>query len=174
MLLLGNLAAFVGCTIMVLTGLIKEKKKVLVGQCVQFSFMALGNILLGAVSGCVSNVIGFFRNLVFARTSGSRGLKIVFIVVQLILTWLTWNGSAMECLPILATVAFTWCLDTKSDILFKGVNGGGQILWAIYDFYYCNYAGFAFDILSVVSNLIGIILIRRDRKKARGGDNSDS
>lgn len=161
-LIIGNTLAFLGCILMVLTGVIKRKDRVLYLQCVQFALMAGGNLVLGAIAGVVANSVSIIRNLIFAKTDGTKSLKILFIVVQTALTLLTGDASVLQWLPVLATVALTWALDTKNIILFKAVNIFGLIMWVIYDWNYRNYVGFSFDILSVLSNFTGIFMIRKD------------
>jgi len=163
MVLLGNFAAFVGCVIMVAIGFIKKKERILTAQCVQFGFLALGNLALGATAGFISGIVGIVRNLVFTKTKGSTRLKLVFIAVQLILTAFTWNGQLIEWIPVLATVLFTWFLDTKSDMLFKLVIIAGQAMWTCYDWFYLNYVAFVFDLLTIGSNLIGMLIIRKSK-----------
>ncbi len=160
-LLIGNALAFLGCILMVLTGVIKKKENVLYVQCVQFSLMGGGNFVLGAYSGVVANVLSIVRNLIFAKTGGTTWLKIVFIVIQVALTLITGDGSWLVWLPVIATVIFTWALDTKNIVIFKLANAIGQVMWMIYDLNYQNYAGFAFDIMAILSTLWGIYLVRK-------------
>ncbi len=161
MSMIGNLAAFVGCVLMVAIGFIKKKEHILTVQCAQFAFLGIGNLALGAISGLISNVFSILRNLVFARVRGTMGLKLVFIAIQVALTLWTGVGEPIEWLPVIAAVIFTWSLDAKSDILFKVAIIAGQGLWMFYDWHYSNYVAFAFDILTMLSNLVGILLIWR-------------
>ena len=161
MLLLGNIAAFVGCVIMVCIGLVKKKEHILTYQCVQFAFMGLGNLALGAGAGLISNVVSILRNLVFARVKSTTGLKLGFIVVQAALTLIIGGPAWIEWLPVIAVVVYTWFLDTKSDMAFKFLILGTQVLWLIYDFYYRNYVAFTFDILTMISTVIGMLRIKK-------------
>lgn len=163
MILLGNFLSLFGCCMMVAIGLVKKKEKVLVYQCVQFTFMGLGNLVLGAVSGTVANLVGIVRNLVFAKTKGGTALKLLFIAIQVAFTAAGWNGRAIEVLPILATVLFVAFLDTKSDLTFKAVNMACMVLWATYDWTYHNYVAFTCDILTIVSS--GVALVGLVKKK---------
>lgn len=163
MLILGNVLSLFGCAIMVAIGLVKKKEKILLYQCVQYSFMGLGNLVLGAMSGTISNLLGIARNLVFARTKGSWWLKALFILIQLAMTAASWNGRAIEVLPILATVVFVLFLDTKSDILFKAINIAAMVMWVIYDFCYGNYVAFTFDILTIVSSFLALHSLRKGK-----------
>ena len=58
MILLGNIVAFSGCIIMVLIGFVKEKKKILLLQCVQSAFMGTGNLLLGGIVPQLDGLLG--------------------------------------------------------------------------------------------------------------------
>ncbi len=49
-ILIGNIISFAGAIIMVLIGLIKERKKILSAQIAQFALMGLGNLVLGGVT----------------------------------------------------------------------------------------------------------------------------
>lgn len=161
---LGNAASFIGCAIMVLIGFIKEKKRILAVQMVQFSFQTVGHLLLGATSGFVAGIVSILRNLVFARTGGMRFWKIVFVTLQVVLTFAAGWPGVISLLPLAAGILFTWFLDTKSEVVLKTVIILTQVLWGIYDFHYRNIAGFAFDILTVLSTVAGIALILKDKE----------
>lgn len=47
--LIANIISFVGAVIMVISGLLKTKRTILIAQNVQFSIQAVGNIMLGAI-----------------------------------------------------------------------------------------------------------------------------
>jgi len=164
MLLLGNITAFIGCVIMVGIGLVKKKEHILAAQCVQFAFMGLGNLALGATAGFISNVVSIVRNLVFAKVKSTTTLKLLFIAVQAWLTVLIGGTALIEWLPVIAVVAYTWFLDIKNPIAFKGLIIGTQVLWTVYDLYYRNYVAFVFDILTMVSTVIGIFRIKKEKR----------
>jgi len=163
LLLLGNIAAFIGCMIMVGIGLVKKKEHILTAQCVQFAFMGLGNLALGAGAGFISNVVSIVRNLVFARVKNTASLKLLFIAVQAWLTVLIGGTALIEWLPVIAVVVYTWFLDIKNPIAFKLLIIGTQILWTVYDLYYRNYVAFTFDILTMISTVLGIIRIKHTK-----------
>lgn len=160
--LIGNLFSLIGCSLMVLSGLIKEKKNILTVQCIQFTFMGLANLTLGAFSGLIANIISLARNVVFTKRDTSFILKIIFILLQVILSikkemlWVDW-------LPVIACVTFTWIIDTPSEITLKKVTLFCLICWVIYDFSYLNYVGFSFDLFSIASNIIGIWIIKKEQ-----------
>lgn len=163
LVLIGNIFSFLGCLLMVLSGLIKEKKNILTVQCIQFTFMGLANMTLGAFSGLIANIISLARNVVFTQRDTSLKLKILFIFLQVILSlkkemvWVDW-------LPVIACVTFTWMIDTPSEITLKKITLFCLVCWVIYDFSYHNYVGFCFDLFSILSNIIGIGIIKKAQK----------
>lgn len=165
MIVLGNVVAMIGCILMVLVGFLRKKEQILTVQCFQFGFLAAGNLILGGVSGFISGVVSIVRNLVFARSGGSSNLKIAFIAIQTVLTFLTGWPGLLGCLPLISGIILTWFIDAKSDIQFKIALIAAQVTWVIYDWSYCNYVAFIFDIFTILSNLVGIVMIYRNCSK---------
>jgi len=163
--LIGNIISFVGCALMVYVGLIKEKRRILSVQCVQFCIQGAANLMLGGVNGFVANVVSILRNLAFARFRNTPWLKLLFIALQLLLSWKRLGTGPIEWLPLLASVIFTWFLDLKNEVHLKIVIIIAQVMWIIYDFVYMNYVSVTFDCFTVVSTIIGIFMILRDRKR---------
>ena len=159
--LIANIISFVGAVIMVISGLLKTKRTILIAQNVQFSIQAVGNIMLGGYSGAAINLISIVRNVFCVFVPFTWLWKIVFIALQVGLTiWV--NGLALiGLLPLAAACLFTVFLDTKNDVLLKAVLTVAQVMWAVYDLSIRNYAFFVFDILTILSNLIGIFLLIR-------------
>ncbi|MBP3685360.1 MAG: YgjV family protein [Oscillospiraceae bacterium] len=161
LLVIGNGVSMIGCLIMVGIGLLKKKSQILLAQSVQCAFMGLGNLLLGGVSGFISNIVSILRNLVFAKHNVTTALKLFFIALQVLLS-LKALGDGLICwLPILAAAVFTWFLDTKKESTLKIVIISTQIMWLIYDIYYRNYVASTFDVLTMGSNLIGFFMVRK-------------
>lgn len=167
MLFFGNLMSMVGCVLMVLIGFVRKKERVIWLQCFQFGFLGAGNLILGAASGFISGVVSILRNLIFPKVKGGIKLKILFIGIQLALTLLAGWAGPISLLPLGAGILFTWFIDTGSDVQLKLAIIAAQMMWAVYDFYYCNYVAFTFDILTVLSNLAGIVLLIKGRKNAK-------
>lgn len=162
-ILLGNLVSGIGCLIMVGIGLLRKKSHILIAQCVQCGFMGFGNLILGGVSGFIANIVTILRNLVFVKRPATTGLKIFFIVLQVLLSLNSLGGGLICWLPIFAAALFTWYLDTKSITKLKIVIIITQVMWLIYDIYYRNYIATAFDIMTMVSNLIGFFMVRKSK-----------
>ena len=163
MALFANILSLIGCGIMVAVGLIKDKNRILLIQCVQFVFQGAAHLMLGAVSGFVCCVVSIIRNLVFRAGKSGSLLKLGFILLQIVLTFSAGSFAPIELLPILATIVFTWFLDVKNPVHFKLVLISAQLMWLVYDFYYGNYVAAAFDVMTVGSTIGGIWLILKGK-----------
>lgn len=165
LIVLGNIIAFIGCAIMVAIGLIKSKKRVLMAQCVQFGVQSVANLILGAVSGAICGIVGIARNLLITRVKNVTLWKALFILIQMGLTFLFDGFGLMVWLPILSAMIFTWFIDVKNPVVFKLVIIVAQSIWIVYDLYYKNYAAMTFDVFTVLSNFVGILMISYGKKK---------
>ena len=159
LLLIGNAVSMVGCLIMVGIGFLKKKVHILIAQCVQCLFMGVGNLLLGGVSGFICNIVTILRNLVFVKFRNTTFLKVFFILLQLVLSWSSLNAGFISWLPLIAAALFTWCMDTRSEAKLKVCILCTQVLWLAYDLYYRNFVASAFDVMTMVSNLIGLYMV---------------
>ena len=159
LLLIGNAISMVGCLIMVFIGFLKKKNHILVAQCAQCMFMGVGNLVLGGISGFVCNIVTILRNIVFLRFRNTNLMKITFILLQFVLSIGTLSAGWISWLPIVSAALFTWCMDTKSEVRLKIIILCTQVMWLTYDLYYLNYVASAFDVMTMISNLIGLYLI---------------
>ena len=165
LVVMANMVSMAGCVLMVVIGFMQKRRSILLPQCVQFAILASANLMLGAMTGFISGAIGIVRNLVFLKWENTRLLKIVFVVVQLVLSLSVGIHSFIDWFPIISTVLFTWFLDVKSEVRLKLVIIAAQSLWLVYDLVYLNYVTAAFDALTITSNFIGIVMIMRAAKK---------
>jgi len=163
LLLIGNAVSMVGCMIMVGIGLLKKKNHILIAQCVQCLFMGMGNLVLGGVSGFICNIVTIIRNLVFVKFQNTTFLKVFFIFLQFVLSIGSLSTGFISWLPLIAAAIFTWCMDTKSAAKLKICILCTQVLWLTYDLHYQNYVASAFDVMTMVSNLIGLYMVCRKK-----------
>ena len=157
--LLGNIVALIGAALMVSTGFLKTKKQILAAQCFQYGVLSASNAILGAFTGITANVIGIARNLFCMKREFTVPWKLAFIAAQLALLF-AFNADG-GLLPAAATCVYTWFLDLKDERKLKLVIILTVLCWAVYDFLFRNYVTFAFDLGTVVSNLIGIFTLRK-------------
>ena len=163
-LLIGNAISMIGCLIMVLIGFLKKRTHILIAQSIQCVFMGVGNLVLGGVSGFVCNIVTILRNIVFLRFRNTAVMKIFFIALQFVLSIGTLSAGWVSWLPIVSAALFTWFMDTGSEAKLKIVILCTQVMWLTYDLYYLNYVASAFDVMTFLSNCIGLSMILKKRK----------
>ena len=163
-ILIGNLISGIGCVLMVAIGLLKKKSHILIAQSFQCGFMGVGNLILGGVSGFIANIVSIARNLVFVKCQTTVPLKVFFIFLQVLLSLGSLGDGWICWLPILASALFTWFLDTKRTDILKVVIITTQVMWLTYDIYYRNYVAVTFDVMTMLSNLIGFFMVRKNDK----------
>ena len=58
MIIIGNIISFTDAALMVAIGFIKTRKSILLTQCAMFGLMGTANIILGGMTGAISNLYG--------------------------------------------------------------------------------------------------------------------
>lgn len=164
-IIIGNIICLAGSAVMVIVGFLKGRKKILAGQCIQYLILGGGNLVLGGTSGAIADGVSIVRNLLSLKIEFNWLLKVLFIGLQVALTAIFNNAGFIGWLPPLAACIFTWCVDTKNEILLKLLIILAQAMWAIYDLYFKNFSTMAFDIATIGSNLVGIFMILRAKKE---------
>ena len=159
--LLGNLVSLVGAFLMIAIGLLKKKSQILIAQCAQFGIMGAGHAILGGFSGVVSNIVSILRNVICLKWAFTWPFKIIFIVLQILMTAAVKPVGIIGWLPAAAACLYTWFLDLKSERLLKLVMIIAQLFWIVYDFSIQNYTALAFDVFTVISNIVGIIMLKK-------------
>ena len=163
-ILLGNGVALLGAVLMAVIGLIRQRRHILLAQCVQFGIMGAANLILGGVSGFVSALISIGRNLLCLKWQLTVPVKLGVIFVQAVLALSINDDGFVGILPGLSACIFTWFLDTKDEVKLKGVIIIAQVCWLVYDLSIHNYVSFAFDILTILTNLVGIAMLARQKR----------
>lgn len=162
-IIIGNAIFFVGSLIMVAIGLIRSKQKILIAQCVQFTIMGVGQLILGGITGTITNIVSILRNIICVRVKFTLVYKLIFMGLQVALTLLVRPTSLLQWLPTVAALLYTWILDTKSEKVIKITMIACEVIWVVFDFSIQNYVGAVFDIFTIVSTIAGIIMLKKAR-----------
>lgn len=164
LVVIGNIISFIGSSFMIVIGLIRKKNHILLAQCAQFGIMGVGQLLLGGITGTVTNIVSIMRNLICVKFKFTLVHKIFFILLQVILTVLVRPVGLIPWFPTFASCLYTWFLDSKNEILLKAVMIVGQFFWIVFDFSIRNYTALAFDVFTVISTIAGIIIIKKNQR----------
>lgn len=119
MLLLGNAICFIGSIIMALSGLIKDKKKLLFVQTIQIFFYTAGNLLLGGISGAIVDAVQILRNIVCYKDKLNIFWKSIISILLVGLSLYFDDITFFSIFLLIASIVFVWIMDTKSIMRFK-------------------------------------------------------
>lgn len=177
--ILGHVCSAIACIIMVAIGFLKKKEQIVLGQCFQLGFLGAGNFILGAVSGGIGNALGVVRNLILPKSKKPLMWKIIFIVVQIVLSLIFYKSTidgtdparlaalkVIYWIPVLYTIILTCVLDTKNVNVFRVAIIIAQAIFCFFDGFYGNWFAFLANILTVLSNGYSIFADKRAAKKA--------
>lgn len=163
LVILGNIVMLVGSSLMVTVGFLKKKRQILAVQCVQCVIQSVAHLMLGAASGAIAGVLAVARNLICLKREFTLRFKLVFIAIQAVLTWAFNSMGVIGWMPFFATAIFIWMLDTKDERKLKISIIIGQIMWTLFDWRALNFVGVAFDVFTIISNAVGVYLLRSKR-----------
>ena len=163
-LIIGNIIALIGSLLMVYSGIIKDKKKILFVQSIQILLFIISNLVLGGITGAIINLIGFIRNLLCYYDKYNNLEKIIITIASIILTIVFNNLGIIGYLPLIAIVAYNLFMTTKNIYFFKYLILFTMVMWSIYDFTIKSYTSFAFDLFTIIANIISLLSLNKKRK----------
>ena len=169
--LVGNIICFAASIIMTLMGLIKDKKRFLAAQCGMNGLFAVGNYVLGGISGSIVNLVTMIRNIYCLKRKMGPWSRILFIAAQIGLTAAAGCKDVIMWLPVIANCVFTWFMFSEDMVLLKAIVVASQFLWAIFDYSISNFASVPFDIAAAVTNTISLIALLKDRSAGKQEEN---
>lgn len=162
-ILIGNIIALVASLIMVYTGILKNKKKIIYLQTVQIGLSVISNIVLGGISGAIINGISCIRNVLCYKGMLTTVFKILIVIISITLTLLFNNLGIIGLLPLISIVLYTLFMDTKKVITLKLLIIFTMIMWLLYDFHIKSYTSSLFDLLTIITNVIALNQLRNKR-----------
>ncbi|MBR2704863.1 MAG: YgjV family protein [Clostridia bacterium] len=158
--IIGNVIALVASIIMVYTGYIKIKEKIILWQTVQIGLSVVSNIVLGGITGAIINALSCVRNILCYKDKLGKKEKAVLIALSIGLSIAFNNIGWIGILPVVSTVLYILFMDIKNVRLFKYLTITTMILWMSYDFYIKCYVAGTFDCLCLIANVIALIQLR--------------
>ena len=160
--LIAQVLSLIGYTLMVVTGYIKKEKKMLRTQDVQLLFFIGMGVLLNAFSGIIINTIQIIKNEIYLRGKLNKYTKAAIVGVGVVMTFIFNNGGIAGWLPAINLFIFTYFLGMGGAIGIKILIFITTCGWGVYDFSINNYVGLIFDILTIISCIIGIFRLKKE------------
>ena len=164
MLILGNIIALIASILMVYSGLIKNKKKILLIQTTQISLSVVSNIVLGGITGAIINTISLIRNIICYKDKLETIEKIIITILSITLSLIFNNLGLIGLLPVISTVTYVWLMNEKDIVKFKFLIIFTMLLWGVYDLTIKSYTSSVFDFMTVLTNIISIYKINKKLK----------
>ena len=160
-LVIGNIIALIASLIMVYSGVLKQKKKILYFQTIQIGLSVISNLVLGGISGAIINMINFIRNILCYKDKLGTKEKIVIMLLATILILKFNNLGILGFLPLISTITYLWLMNIKDVKKFKILIAGTMFMWFIYDVTIKSYTSAVFDAMTVIVNLVSILKIKK-------------
>ena len=162
--IIANIIDLIAACIHVFSGSIKQKTKILLVQIVQLLFQGISMLLLGGVTGAISNVLSCFRNYLCYKDKLSVFWKILLIAASIAMTIVLNDQGFLGIIPAAVCTVFIIFMDTKDPVKFKALVTITFVPWMFYHFILKSYVGAMFDAATIITNGITLCLMWKDRK----------
>ena len=163
--LIANAIALIASLLMVYTGYIKKKEKILFFQTIQIGLSVISNLILGGITGAIINALGLIRNILCYKEKLNKIAQIILIILSILLGVYFNNLALIGLLPIISNVVYIVFMNIKDVIKFKYLIIFTMTMWLIYDIYIMSYTSAVFDLGNIIANIISIIQIKKSTKK---------
>ena len=164
--LIANIIDFIAALIQVGSGAIKQKTKILVVQIIQLLMQGVSMLLLGGVTGAVSNVLSCYRNYLCYKERLNKFWKAILIAASIVMTILLNGQGLLGIIPAAVCTIYIIFMDIKDPIKFKLLVTLSFIPWIFYHFALKLYVGAIFDTATVLTNAITLYSMIKQKKTA--------
>ena len=160
-IIIGNIIALIASLLMVYSGFLKEKRKILFVQTVQIGLSVVSNIVLGGITGAIINAISMIRNIICYKEKLGTREKIIITILAVVLSLIFNNLGIIGILPVISTVTYVWLMNVKDVRKFKLLIAFTMLMWLIYDTVIKSYTSAIFDFMNLIANVITVFQIRK-------------
>lgn len=164
-IIIANVIDFVAALIQVGSGSIKKKSNILVVQIIQLLMQGVSMLLLGGITGAISNVLSCYRNYLCYKEKLNRVWKGILIAASVAMTLLFNNQGWLGIIPVAVCTVYILLMDVKDPIKFKLLVTLSFVPWIIYHFALKLYVAAIFDAVSVVTSAVTLCLMMRGKKR---------
>ena len=160
-IVIGNIIALIASLLMVYTGVLKNKKRIICLQTIQIGFFVISNLFLKGFSGAIVNAVSMFRNILSYKGLLKLKEKIIITVITIILVLLFNNYGVIGLLPLISMISYIWLMNINDIKKFKILIIFTMLLWLIYDFFIKSYTSTIFDFFTIIANLITLFKLKK-------------
>lgn len=163
-IIIGNIVALVASVVMVYSGIVNNRKKVIILQTIYTALFIVSDLLLDGFSGAIINTLSILRNILAYNDKLDTNSKIVISILAIITCIIYNNLGFVGLFPLISMILYLLFMNTKDIQKFKLLIIGTSFLWALYDLRIKLYTSFAFDMATIIGALITFIINDKKRK----------
>ena len=165
MLIAANIIDFLAALLQAGSGAIKQKSKILAVQIVQMLMQGVSMLLLGGITGAVSNVLSCWRNYLCYKEKLTPIWKAILIAASVLMTVLLNDQGLLGIVPAAVCTVYILLMDLKDPIHFKLLVTLTFVPWLFYHFILGSYVGALFDFITIVTNAVTLGVMLKEKKK---------
>lgn len=158
---IANIIDFLAALLQIGTGAVKKKNRILIMQIVQLLMQGVSMLILGGVTGAVSNVLSCVRNYICYKEKLNLPWKIFFIGASIVMTIILNDQGLLGIIPAAVCTVYIIFMDVKDPIKFKLLVMLTFIPWLFYHFILKSYTGAASDALTIIASFITILRMKK-------------
>lgn len=174
--IIANIIDFVASLLQVGSGAIKKKSKLLAVQTVQLLLQGISMLLVGGITGAISNVLSCYRNYLCYKEKLNRVWKGILIAASVAMTVFFNTQGWLGVIPVAVCTVYILLMDVKDPIKFKLLVTLSFVPWIVYHFVLQLYVAAIFDAASVISSAATLFVMMRGKetKDVEGVSNADN
>jgi hypothetical protein len=161
----GNIVALIASILMLVSGMVKDRKKIIYIQTLQILAFAISDLILGGYTGTIVNLISLVRNYLCYKDKLTNIKQIILIILSVVFSLLFNNLGFLGLLPLISTVVYTCFMNVKDTIKLKSLIIFTMVLWLIYDTFIKSYTSAIFDFFSIIANIVTIYQLYNNKKQ---------
>ncbi len=163
-IIIANIIDFIAALIQVGSGAIKKKSKLLAVQTLQLLMQGISMLLVGGITGAISNVLSCYRNYLCYKEKLSRVWKGILIAASVAMTVLFNTQGWLDVIPVVVCTVYILLMDVKDPIKFKLLVTLSFVPWIIYHFALQLYVAAIFDAVSVITSAVTLFVMMKGKK----------
>ena len=169
MIITANVIDFLAALLQVGSGSIKKKDKILAVQIIQLLMQGVSMLLLGGITGAISNVLSCIRNYLCYKEKLNKVWKGILIAASVAMTIAFNNQGWLGVIPVVVCTVYILLMDIKNPIGFKLLVTLSFIPWLIYHFALKAYVATVFDAATIITSAVTLFAMM---KKAQNDKNT--
>lgn len=173
MIITANIIDFLAALLQVGSGSIKKKDKILAVQIIQLLMQGVSMLLLGGITGAISNVLSCIRNYLCYKERLTKLWKGILIAASSGMTVAFNNQGWLGVIPFAVCTVYILLMDIKDPLGFKLLVTLSFIPWVVYHFVLRAYVATVFDAATIITSGVTLIMMLRQGRRAKDGETTE-